>query len=169
MLSKAILTCLNVTASWLSRAKQVVKLLSKIGPDGSSPDPLVMKRLQSNAVTHKGSSSPCRTCKTRPSGRVYMFVASLTLPIPSNTKNTPIWVCFLCFLLPIFDAVRRYPPPHCVVIPVFTTTRRYPPPRSSHVRRSEEVPTSSLCRYSCFRHKCAVLPSFSFLNYIKLN
>jgi len=40
--------------------------------------------------------SPCQTCKTRPSGRVYMFVASLTLPIPSNTKNTPIWVYFSC-------------------------------------------------------------------------
>jgi len=40
--------------------------------------------------------SPCQTCKTHPSGRVYMFVASLILPIPSNTKNTPIWVCFSC-------------------------------------------------------------------------
>ena len=29
-------------------------------------------------------------------GMFYMFVASLTLPIPSNTKNTPIWVCFSC-------------------------------------------------------------------------
>ena len=40
--------------------------------------------------------SPCRTCKTRPSGRVYVFVTSLTLPIPSNMRNTPIWVCSLC-------------------------------------------------------------------------
>ena len=26
----------------------------------------------------------------------YVFTTSLTLPIPSNTKNTPIWVCFSC-------------------------------------------------------------------------
>jgi hypothetical protein len=53
--SKAILNCLDVTASWLSRAKQVVKLLEEIGPDRSSPDPLVIKRLQSKAVINKGS------------------------------------------------------------------------------------------------------------------
>jgi hypothetical protein len=84
-------------------------------------------------------------------------------------------------VLPIFDTARRYPPPCCVVIPVFTTMRRYPPPRvifdvtrrvgafsffplstrylpifdtarRSHPRHSEEVPTSLLCRYSCFHH-----------------
>jgi hypothetical protein len=44
-----------VTSSWLCRAKQVVKLLNKIGPDGSSPHPLVVKRLQSSVATHKGS------------------------------------------------------------------------------------------------------------------
>jgi hypothetical protein len=53
--SKAILVCIDVTASWLSRAKQVVKLLDKIGPEGTSPDPLVVKRLQSREVTNKGS------------------------------------------------------------------------------------------------------------------
>ena len=53
--SKAILSCLHVTASWLSRAKQVVKLLEEIGPDGLLPDPVVVQQLQSKALTHKGS------------------------------------------------------------------------------------------------------------------
>jgi hypothetical protein len=53
--SKAILACLDVTASWLSRAKRVIKLLDKMGPEGTAPDPLVEKRLQSREVTNKGS------------------------------------------------------------------------------------------------------------------
>jgi len=53
--SRAILAYLDVTPSWLSRAKKVIKLLDKLGPEGTSPDPLVIKRLQSKVVTRKGS------------------------------------------------------------------------------------------------------------------
>ena len=41
---------------------------------------------------------------------------------------------------------------HLLVVSLFlfTTTRRYPPLHPSYFWHSEEVPTSSLCRYSCF-------------------
>jgi len=34
--------------------------------------------------------------KTRLGGRIFMFGASPTLRIPSNTSNMPIWACFTC-------------------------------------------------------------------------
>lgn len=33
----------------------MIKLLDKLGPEGTSPDPLVIKRLQSKVVIRKGS------------------------------------------------------------------------------------------------------------------
>jgi len=45
--SKSIQAYIGVTASGLSRAKKVLRLLGELGPQGKFPDPMVAKRLQS--------------------------------------------------------------------------------------------------------------------------
>lgn len=45
---------LGISAPWLARARKVVKLLDLLGPGSPNPDPLVVERLSSTAVTGKG-------------------------------------------------------------------------------------------------------------------
>jgi len=65
-------------------------------------------------------------------GVFYVFVASLTLPVPSNTKNTPIWVCFSCSPPPSPLKHERHahlgmPPSRRVFIPILTQRERVCP------------------------------------------
>ncbi len=52
--AEAIKSFLGVSASWLSKAKKILDILDKVGPDSPNPDPLVVKRLQVTKVVRKG-------------------------------------------------------------------------------------------------------------------
>jgi hypothetical protein len=48
------LSYLDISAPWVARARQVIKLVDLLGPDSANPDPLVLERLSSTAITNKG-------------------------------------------------------------------------------------------------------------------
>jgi hypothetical protein len=52
--SKKILAHLDISAPWLVKARKVVKLVDLYGPNSPNPDPLVVERLSSKAITNKG-------------------------------------------------------------------------------------------------------------------
>ncbi len=45
---------LGISGPWLAKARNVVALLDRFGPGSPNPDPLVVERLSSKAVTKKG-------------------------------------------------------------------------------------------------------------------
>ncbi len=88
----------------------------------ASPTPLFPLTQKTRSTTSPTLLFPltCRTCTDRrvlcvrrlphpafplkhlehaQTGVFYVFATSLTLPFLSNTKNMPIWACFLCFVL----------------------------------------------------------------------
>lgn len=52
--SNSILKHLGLSAPWLTKARRVMELLAKIGPDSANPNPLVLKRLSSGKTSGKG-------------------------------------------------------------------------------------------------------------------
>ena len=45
---------LGLCPAWFTKAREVVELLDKIGPNSLHPDPRVLQRLSSRAIVNKG-------------------------------------------------------------------------------------------------------------------